>query len=146
MVTARLRRCSSLRERGEHLLKSCTHGCTQNNYQTLNLHIKQCTYGFYCLSHQEKQISYQQDLPTNMNPSKPALPGFFIKADCSDATTRMIGMYICTYPMRFLICQLRLLKQLFEYAMIIYTQKVIAMIREKTHLDISEKIHGVALL
>ncbi|MDE9029958.1 hypothetical protein PZW76_17825, partial [Klebsiella pneumoniae] len=93
-----------------------------------------------------KQISYQQDLLTNMNPSKPALPGFFIKDDCSDATTRMIGMYICTYPMRFLICQLRLLKQLFEYAMIIYTQKVIAMIREKTHLDISEKIHGVALL
>ena len=90
--------------------------------------------------------SNQQDLPTNMNPSKPALPGFFIKGDCSDATTRMIGMYICTYPMRFLICQLRLLKQLFEYAMIIYTQKVIAMIREKTHLDISEKIHGVALL
>ncbi|MGK3466865.1 hypothetical protein ACSLOS_00585, partial [Klebsiella pneumoniae] len=39
-------------------------------------------------AHQEKQISYQQDLPTNMNPSKPDLPGFFIKADCSDATTR----------------------------------------------------------
>ena len=57
-----------------------------------------------------------------MNPSKPALPGFFIKADCSDATTRMIGMYICTYPMRFLICQLRLLKQLFEYYDNIYAE------------------------
>ncbi|MDK5810799.1 hypothetical protein, partial [Klebsiella pneumoniae] len=124
----------------------CTHGCTQRKIKIKNTYINQCVYGFYFLSHQEKQISYQQDLPTNMNPSKPALPGFFIKADCSDATTRMIGMYICTYPMRFLICQLRLLKQLFEYAMIIYTQKVIAMIREKTHLDISEKIHGVALL
>ncbi|MEL1685924.1 hypothetical protein V9Y82_05945, partial [Klebsiella pneumoniae] len=90
----------------------------------------------YCLKIQPATGSFARNLIYSTKP----------KGDCSDATTRMIGMYICTYPMRFLICQLRLLKQLFEYAMIIYTQKVIAMILEKTHLDILEKIHGVALL
>ncbi|QEP91586.1 hypothetical protein FZ929_11065 [Klebsiella pneumoniae] len=50
-------------------------------------------------SHQEKQISYQDDSPTSTKPLSPQIPGFFvIMGYHKDATKRMIGVYAEVCP------------------------------------------------